>query len=81
MYMLDLNWDTLQTSEVKRICNLDNVIHEVMLYFQDKAHALVIRTSIKVQRIFMPLAREPHLKATVHLKLLLEEVEGYLYSS
>lgn len=58
MHMLDLNWDALQTSEVKRICNLDNVIHELMLYFQDKAYAVVIRTSIKVQRIFVPLATE-----------------------
>lgn len=56
--MLDLNWDALQTSEVKRICNLDNVIHELMLYFQDKAYAVVVRTSIEVQRIFVPLATE-----------------------
>lgn len=58
MHMLDLNWDALQTSEVKRICNLDNVIHELMLYFQDKAYAVVVRTSIEVQRIFVPLATE-----------------------
>lgn len=32
MYMLDLNWDTLQTSEETR-SDLDNVIHELMLYF------------------------------------------------